>query len=158
MLRFGKAASRWGEIADEQAYKKILALSEGREDEADEELAQSIKTEKALIDQTSDIGDLKKKLERLEYMPVFGSSGTDDIKRHINQRIHDIQNPNNPTNNDFGISGISGSGGGKIITMNLDIKNYFDVAKNAASDIEEIAEKIIGRVNDRLRDAVITLN
>jgi|GEM_PF-3356826 hypothetical protein len=60
--------------------------------------------------------------------------------------------------NDFGISGISGSGGGKVITMNLDIKNYFEVAKDAAADIEAIADKIFGRVNDRLRDALITLN
>lgn len=49
----------------------------------------------------------------------------------------------------------SGSGGIKSITMNLDIKNYFNVAKG--TDMQAVADKIVGLVNDRMRDSVINL-
>lgn len=49
----------------------------------------------------------------------------------------------------------SGSGGIKSITMTLDIKNYFNVSKD--TDTRALADKIVGNVNDRLRDSVISL-
>lgn len=58
--------------------------------------------------------------------------------------------------NNFGLSGVGG-GTGKTITMNLDIKNYFSVADKAANEIERIADLVVGKINDRLKDAVITL-
>lgn len=49
----------------------------------------------------------------------------------------------------------SGSGGIKNITMTLNISNHFSVGKG--TDTRAIADKIVGNVNDRLRDAVINL-
>lgn len=58
------------------------------------------------------------------------------------------------TQNSGNSSSNSSSGStSKAITMNLDIKNYFNV--DSATNIEDLAEKIIGKVNDRLRDAVV---
>jgi TP901 family phage tail tape measure protein len=56
-----------------------------------------------------------------------------------------------------GISG-SGSGGGKTISMNLDIKNYFNMAAgNWKESADEMADVIVGKINDRMRDAAIAL-
>ena len=49
----------------------------------------------------------------------------------------------------------SGSGGIKSITMTLNITNQFSVSKG--TDMRSIADKIVGHVNDRLRDSVINL-
>lgn len=49
----------------------------------------------------------------------------------------------------------TGSGGIKSITMTLNITNQFSVDKG--SDMRSIADKIVGHVNDRLRDSVINL-
>ena len=48
-----------------------------------------------------------------------------------------------------------GSGGIKTITMNLDIKNYFNVSKD--TNMRDIADKIVGMVNDQLRDSIINI-
>lgn len=48
---------------------------------------------------------------------------------------------------------ISGAGGVKAITMNLEIKNYFN---NVKGNVRELANQIAGQVNDRLRDALVT--
>ncbi len=49
----------------------------------------------------------------------------------------------------------SGSNGIKSIVMTLNIKNYFTVAKGA--NTRNMADEIVGHVNDKLRDAVINL-
>ena len=49
----------------------------------------------------------------------------------------------------------SGSGGIKNITMTLNIANNFSVSQGM--DVRQIAEKITGEINDRLRDGVISL-
>lgn len=57
-----------------------------------------------------------------------------------------------------GISG-SGSGGGKTISMTLDIKNYFNMAAgNWKESADEIADVVVGKINDRMRDAAIALD
>lgn len=66
-----------------------------------------------------------------------------------------VDPPGQLLNNDFGLTGVGGVG--KSITMNLDIKNYFSVADKAAGEIERIADMVVGKINDRLKDAVITL-
>lgn len=48
---------------------------------------------------------------------------------------------------------ISGAGGTKSITMNLEIKNYFNAVKG---DARQFANEIAGHINDRLRDALVT--
>ena len=54
---------------------------------------------------------------------------------------------------------VSGSGGGsKILTMNLEVINNFNLAPgNWKNDIDKIADDIVGRINDRLRDGAISL-
>lgn len=54
-----------------------------------------------------------------------------------------------------GLSVGSGSGGIKNITMTLNITNHFSVAKD--SNMRQVADAVIGPINDRLRDAVINL-
>lgn len=64
-----------------------------------------------------------------------------------------------PTNNDTPVGGLAGGGGsGKTITMHLDIKNYFNMqAGNWREKANEIAEVVVGKINDRMRDATIAL-
>ena len=50
------------------------------------------------------------------------------------------------------------SSGGKVINMTLNITNHFNVVGDRIrNNIEDIADQVIGRINDRLRDAVIAL-
>jgi len=47
---------------------------------------------------------------------------------------------------------ISGAGGTKSITMNLEIKNYFN---NVKGNVRDLANQVAGQINDRLRDALV---
>lgn len=49
---------------------------------------------------------------------------------------------------------VSGAGGSKSITMNLEIKNYFTHVKG---DVRQIANQVAGQINDRLRDALVAI-
>ncbi len=49
----------------------------------------------------------------------------------------------------------SGGGSGKNITMNLNIINHFNIAKNVRESIDNIADQVVGKINDRLRDELI---
>ena len=51
---------------------------------------------------------------------------------------------------------IDGSGGGKAITMNLEIKNYFNNVSSQL-DVRRVADQVASVINDRLRDAAIDL-
>lgn len=55
-----------------------------------------------------------------------------------------------------GTSGVSG-GSGRTITMHLDITNNFKIADGAAAEIENIADKVVSMITDRLRDNTIAL-
>lgn len=60
--------------------------------------------------------------------------------------------------NGTGASG-TGTGGGKTITMHLDIKNNFNLSPgNWQAKIEDIADEVVGKINDRMRDSVIALD
>ncbi|WP_166964603.1 phage tail tape measure protein [Yeosuana marina] len=56
-------------------------------------------------------------------------------------------------------NGLKGAGkeAGKTVTMNLDIKNYFNIDGNWRNDIDKIADAVTGKINDRLRDSLISL-
>ena len=55
-----------------------------------------------------------------------------------------------------GINGSSGSG--KTITMHLDIKNYFNMAAGNWKDkADEVADVVVGKIVDRMRDSTIAL-
>lgn len=58
-----------------------------------------------------------------------------------------------------GATNLSGAGkaSGNTITMNLEIKNYFNIANNWRDEVDKIADSVTGKINDRLRDAVISL-
>lgn len=49
----------------------------------------------------------------------------------------------------------SGAGGVKNIAMTLNVENNFSVSKD--TNVRDIADKIVGMVNDRLRDALATV-
>jgi len=56
-------------------------------------------------------------------------------------------------------TGTSGSGSGKTITMHLDVKNYFQMSPgNWRDKIDDIADQVVGKINDRMRDATIALD
>lgn len=52
------------------------------------------------------------------------------------------------------ISG-GGSGGSKTITQNLEVNNYFNVSSHL--NLQDVADQVVGLINDRLRDGVIAL-
>ncbi len=56
-------------------------------------------------------------------------------------------------NNGFSGTG-STSGSGRSISQKIEIKNYFNVAKGV--NVEAIAEQIIGSINRKMRDALVT--
>ena len=64
-------------------------------------------------------------------------------------------NAENTANAASGISGTGSGGAGKSITMTLDIKNYFNV--DSTFNLDDIAEQIVGKINDKLRDATVAL-
>jgi len=51
---------------------------------------------------------------------------------------------------------VGGHGGSKIITLNMDFKNYFNNISSKL-DVAKIADELAGHVNDRLRDAALQL-
>lgn len=58
------------------------------------------------------------------------------------------------SNNSDGVTG--GTGEGKKVVMNLDIKNYFNLqAGNWRDQLDDIADSVIGKINDGLRDGLI---
>jgi hypothetical protein len=66
--------------------------------------------------------------------------------------------PTGTTNPANGIDG-GGSGAGRSITMNLEIKNYFNMqAGNWREKADEIVDVVVGKINDRMRDSVIALD
>ena len=50
---------------------------------------------------------------------------------------------------------LSGKGGSKTITQNITINNYFSAAKQHAGDI---ATKVAGAINDKLRDGMVAID
>lgn len=60
----------------------------------------------------------------------------------------------NTVGNSGGLSGTGSTGSGRSISQKIDIKNYFNVG--SGTNVDEIAEKIIGTVNRKLRDALVT--
>ena len=49
------------------------------------------------------------------------------------------------------------SGAGRSLTMNLDIKNIFNMANGTKQEIKNIADQVVGRIVDKLRDAEIAM-
>lgn len=55
------------------------------------------------------------------------------------------------------VLGTGGSGSGKSITMNLNIVNNFKMAAgNWKESLDEIADEVVGKINDGLKDGLIT--
>jgi TP901 family phage tail tape measure protein len=59
------------------------------------------------------------------------------------------------TSNTLGSMGGGSIGGTKSITQKIEIKNYFTVS--AGTDVRAMAEKLVGVINERLRDGVIAI-
>lgn len=59
------------------------------------------------------------------------------------------------TNSD-GLVGAA-KGVAKSITMNLEIKNYFNISDQWRDQVDKIADAVTGKINDKMRDAAISL-
>lgn len=53
-----------------------------------------------------------------------------------------------------GLNLAGGNGGNKSIVMNLEIKNYFN---SKSASVRDMADEIVGHINDRLKDNLVTL-
>ncbi|WP_438710862.1 phage tail tape measure protein [Aquimarina muelleri] len=97
-------------------------------------------------------GSLKMKEEE-NTSSLVPEGGTANFTR----RLDGSQDPASKTGS--GGSGLSGKGSnaGKRITMNLEIKNYFNIANNWRDEVDKISDAVTGKINDKLRDAVISL-
>lgn len=68
--------------------------------------------------------------------------------------VTSLATPKGNTGNSSGFWGTGNNSGGRSISQKIDIKNYFNVGNG--TDVDAIAEKIIGTVNRKLRDALVT--
>lgn len=82
----------------------------------------------------------------------IADSGTTNFTNTLDGVVVDANG--NKTNS--GLNGI-GKDAGKTVTMNLDIKNYFNIDGNWRNDIDKIADAVTGKINDRMRDSLISL-
>jgi hypothetical protein len=99
-------------------------------------------------------GSLKmKKKEEENTTSLVPDGGTGNFTR----RLDGSQDP--ASKGGSGGSNLSGKGSnaGKRITMNLEIKNYFNIANNWRDEVDKISDAVTGKINDKLRDAVISL-
>ncbi|TLP81355.1 phage tail tape measure protein [Maribacter sp. ACAM166] len=90
---------------------------------------------------------------------VTKKPSTDPTKLDVPAGTIDTNNGVTPTNGNAPVISGNGSGGSaKILTMNLDITNNFSLQPgNWKNDIDNIADEIVGRINDRMRDGAISL-
>jgi hypothetical protein len=72
------------------------------------------------------------------------------------QPVAPIVAPSSPSSIGADKSGASSSTGGKIITMTLNVYNTYKVAKEDLANFERITEHVVGRINDTMKDALIT--
>jgi TP901 family phage tail tape measure protein len=110
----------------------------------------------------------------------FGFGEETEVDINVNNNNNNNKDPNNPfapgstpDPNGLGLlvkstggenlgnanaNGGTGAGGGKSITMHLDIKNNFNLSPgNWRDKVEDIADQVVGKINDRMRDSVIAL-
>jgi len=75
------------------------------------------------------------------------------LKEDFKNHPPSITNPSN-----IGADKTGGnSGGGKIINMTLNVYNTYRVMKEDLQNFEKITEHVVGRINDSLKDALITV-
>ncbi|WP_228235936.1 phage tail tape measure protein [Allomuricauda sp. M10] len=114
---------------------------------------------------------IKKVWQSIKEFFGFGDDSTEveiKVTNKTNPEDIDVPNPTATVTN-LGNGGadpsneqpvVSGDGkGAKILTMNLDIVNNFNLSPgNWKGKVDELADEIVGRINDRLRDGAIALN
>lgn len=114
---------------------------------------------------------IKKVWQSIKEFFGFGDDSTEveiKVTNKTNPEDIDVPNPTATVTN-LGSGGadpsneqpvVSGDGkGAKILTMNLDIVNNFNLSPgNWKGKVDELADEIVGRINDRLRDGAIALN
>lgn len=98
-------------------------------------------------DETAEIDVNVNRVEKGKVIPVTATPATSNLLL-----------PGSTPSADQNVNGISGGGSGKSLTMNLEVKNYFNMqAGNWRDNVKEIAEVVVGEINDRMRDSVIAL-
>lgn len=118
----------------------------------------------------ANIQDMNEQLQDIDDdMNVLGAQIATDYESKTNKTTHGT--PTTPpagtspftTPNTTPLGGVpelqsSGTGSGKSISMVLNITNHFKVVGDKLNNnIEEIADQLAGRLNDRLRDGLIAL-
>ena len=80
-----------------------------------------------------------------------------DYIKGFPNKLGDMKTDNKPANKEsnINIAGSGGNSGFKSIVMNLTVNNQFSLSNTM--DVRQIAEKITGQINDRLRDGVVSV-
>jgi regulator of replication initiation timing len=53
--------------------------------------------------------------------------------------------------------GIGNGGSGRVLNMNLEVKNYFNTGNSKQADVHSMADQIVGIIVDRLRDGALAV-
>jgi hypothetical protein len=138
-----------------QQLLELISNIPGMEDLAGKGVAAIEKIRKNLIPENAQqqIEQKAKERKRKEESSGKESKGLMDFL-FTKPELDNTTNDNTTSENTLSGNG-GGSGSGRSISMTLDIKNYYNVASEY--DPERIANDIVGRINDRLRDSLIAL-
>lgn len=132
------AAKSYGESIGKAFQEGKAKGMESYYEEYPEEQPQGSEVAKVVPTEQKKITSLEKEMSPIVVptTPLFSSGSKGDDKRNK-------------------LSGVGGADSGRSISQKIDIKNYFNVS--SGTNVDEIAEKIIGIVNRKLRDALVTV-
>jgi hypothetical protein len=154
-------------------FKEAMGLGDSSENQKMlNEINQDTETrKKSIIDGYKEIADLALKANA-EFMKAGGSLSIKDDEETSNATsktpgLSNFTSLLDGKTNAEGTGSGSGSGGsklqgigkdaGKTVTMNLDIKNYFTIDGNWRDQVDKISDAVTGKINDRLRDSLVSL-
>jgi TP901 family phage tail tape measure protein len=108
-------------------------------------------------------GDGAKWIKEMRHNLALDEADTKEVKAKKNVGDHDFSKDKKPVGvvpvkpNDIGKDKESSgnSGGGKIINMTMNVVNNFKGTKEQMKSQEELADYVVGRINDSLKDALI---
>lgn len=133
--------------SDTEARKN--SITEGYKEAA----AKGIEAQKEFVKAAGSLKWKEKEVEGTTALSTTGSIGNNAPK---------LDGSQDPGNDKAGgtSGGLKGAGKGAIkqISMTLNITNNFKIANNWRDEVDKIADTVTGKINDRMRDAIITLD